>query len=96
MNSLKYQLIIDVNGDQFLIDSYDNIESAKLMAKKVFEMASPPQVFAMNELIRIYEILNCQKVIGDILENSIDLETNGVISVFIIEKNKMEKLNVMS
>ena len=65
------------------------------MMKKVFEMAAPPQVFAVNELIRIYEMLNCQKVIGDIMENSVDLEANGIISVCVIEESKMKNLKVI-
>ena len=78
-----------------MIDTFNDAESARLMMKKVFEMAAPPQVFSVNELIRIYEMLNCQKVIGDIMENSVDLETNGIISVCVIEESKMKNLKVI-
>ena len=95
MQESKYYLAADLNGEQFLIDTFEDAESAKLMMKKVFEMAMPPQVFAVNELIRIYEFLNCQRVVGDILENCSDLETNGIISVCVIEESKMKNLKVI-
>ena len=95
MQESKHYLVADLNGEQFLIDTFEDAESAKLMMKKVFEMAMPPQVFAVNELIRIYELLNCQRVVGEILENCSDLETNGIISVCVIEESKMKNLKVI-
>ena len=95
MQESKHYLAIDLNGEQFLIDTFEDYESGQMMMKKVFEMAMPPQVFAVNELIRIYELLNCQRVVGDILENCSDLETNGIISVCVIEESKMKNLKVI-
>lgn len=95
MQESKYYLVIDLNGEQFLIDTFNDAGSAQLMMKKVFEMAAPPQIFAVNELIRIYEFLNCQRVVGEILENCADLETNGIISVCVIEESIMKMLRVI-
>ena len=94
-SSTIYYLVADLNGEQFLIDTFADAESGQMMMKKVFEMAMPPQVFAINELIRIFEFLNCQRVVGDILENCSDLETNGIISVCVIEESKMKNLKVI-
>ncbi|MDG2226689.1 MAG: hypothetical protein P8L20_03045 [Flavobacteriales bacterium] len=39
MQESKHYLAIDLNGEQFLIDTFEDAESGQMMMKKVFEMA---------------------------------------------------------
>ena len=38
-SSTIYYLVADLNGEQFLIETFEDAESGQMMMKKVFEMA---------------------------------------------------------
>lgn len=92
MNKTDYHIIVDLDGDQFLIQTFDNLFMAQLMAEKVYAIINPPEVFTMAELVRVYELLNCSRVEGEIHNKSVWETSCGIFSVVVISDLKMNGL----
>lgn len=89
---MKYCICIDIFENNFIFSVHTHEEEANLIAPKVFEMASPPQVFSVNEFIRVCEFLNCERTDDSWMEHSNLFESNGIVSVGVVKEGKVKRL----
>ncbi len=96
MTGKRYFIYVVIDEDGYIVDNFPNKEMADIIANKYYNMINPPQVFAYDELIRIFELIECQKfivtednfVMGDVCF------TNGFVSIGIIEELQHNNLQL--
>jgi hypothetical protein len=86
-STMSYSICLELSGMNFIFSDHTTYAEAEIIAKKVFVMGSPPQVFSVHELIRVCELLNCLRIKEGWIEKTNYLESNGIFSVGIIENS---------
>ena len=89
---MEYCICIDLHETNYIFSIHEIYEEAELIAKKVFQITSPPQVFTVAEFIRICDLLNCENIDDSWVNCTKHLESNGIISVGVVELNKVRRL----
>jgi hypothetical protein len=98
MAGKRYFIYVVIDEFGYIVDNFPKKEMAEVIANKYYAMINPPQVFAFDELIAIFDLLECQKfvvtddnfVMGDVCF------TNGIVSVGIITETKHKDLKLIN
>ena len=81
----KHCICVDLMGEHYILSIHSTEIEATIIAKKVFQMGSPPEVFAIPELVQICRLLKCETIDESWMNQSKFFESNGIFSVGVIE-----------